>query len=109
LRRFLAMPDTLCTGCYLDRLTRARLLAAAGRLRAARRVLDEPLDAFLTPIEVVFALERARVANRLGDSLTARASYRLVHDAWVHGDSSALPMVAEAASALNRPARGTPR
>jgi serine/threonine-protein kinase len=108
LRRFLTMPDTLCTGCYLDRLTRARLLAATGSVRAARRALDEPLDAFLTPIEVLFALERARVANQLGDSLAARASYRLVHDAWVGGDSTVLQMVAEAARALTPPPPATP-
>jgi hypothetical protein len=108
LRRFLTVPDTLCTGCYLDRLTRARLLAATGSVRAARRALDEPLDAFLTPIEVLFALERARVANQLGDSLAARASYRLVHDAWVGGDSTVLQMVAEAARALTPPPPATP-
>ena len=86
LGRFLALPDSLCPTCYLDRLTRARLLAARGDDRAALSDLSEPLHAFLTPLEVLYALERARVAHRLGESELARRDYGFVARAWRNGD-----------------------
>ena len=89
LARFLALPDTLCGECYVDRLTKARLLIAAGRAADAVRVLEEPLVPFLTPIEVVFALERARAARGAGDSDRVNGACQFVGDAWAHGDSSA--------------------
>jgi eukaryotic-like serine/threonine-protein kinase len=86
LGRFRALPDSLCPPCYLDRLTRARLLAAMGDDRAALRDLSEPLHAFLTPLEVLYALERARVARRLGASELSRRDHGFVARAWRHGD-----------------------
>ncbi len=86
LRRFLSLPDSLCPTCYLDRLTRARLLAAAGRDRAALKDLSEPLHAFLTPLEVVYALERARLAQRVGETERSRRDSAFVARAWRHGD-----------------------
>jgi hypothetical protein len=103
LRRFLALPDTLCPACYLDRLTRARLLAASGRDREAAQALSEPLAAFLTPVEVVFALERARAARRTGDIATTRQCYRFVLDAWSHADATLHAVTTEAAHVLSEP------
>jgi hypothetical protein len=103
LRLFLALPDTLCPACYLDRLTRARLLASNGRDREAAQILAEPLAAFLTPVEVVFALDRARAARRMGDTATARECYRFVLDAWSHGDATLHAVTTEAAHALSQP------
>jgi serine/threonine-protein kinase len=95
LGRFLALPDSLCPTCYLDRLTRARLLAATGRARAALKDLAEPLHAFLTPVEVLYALERARLAVRLGDSERWRRDSAFVARAWRHGDPDVLRRIAE--------------
>jgi len=55
-------------------LVRARLLLARRRYAEARSTLDEPLIAFLTPIEVTFAAERAEAAARLGDRAGAAAA-----------------------------------
>src|SRR5439155_22192042 len=61
LRRFAAAPDSLCLGCYLGRLTHARLLLLKGQDREAARLLDQsvfgPQD--LAPSEVALALQRA--------------------------------------------------
>jgi serine/threonine-protein kinase len=88
LARLLVLPDTLCPECYLDRLIRARLLAAAGRSAEAVGLLEEPLVPFLTPIEVTFALERARAARRGGDRRGADAACQFVRAAWRHGDAT---------------------
>jgi hypothetical protein len=105
LRAFRRLPDTLCTACYLDRLVRARLLIRSGSYVEAYRDLSEPLDAFLTPMEIVFALERGRLAERLGERREAERAYRLVSEAWAHGDHAALSLVSEARSGLERVGR----
>ena len=84
--RLLVLPDTLCAECYLDRLTRARLLRAAGRGAEALRTLDEALVPFLTPIEVLFALERAHAAQQTGNRELATAACRFVRAAWSQAD-----------------------
>ena len=89
------LPDTLCSECYLDRLTKARLLTAAGRGREALTVLDEALDVFLTPIEVLFAVERARAAAQAGD-VGAGEACDFARSVWAHGDPAARSIVAEA-------------
>jgi len=86
LRRFLALPDSICSRCYLDRLTRARLLAAGGRNREALQVLNERLVPFLTPIELIFMLEREKLMARLGDRNSAAQLRRVVDRAWRNGD-----------------------
>jgi serine/threonine-protein kinase len=96
LTRLLALPDTLCPTCYVHRLTRARLLQARGRFRDAIATLDEPLVAFITPMEVVFALERARAAARTGDLTRSSADYAFVAQAWAHADPVLAPAVSEA-------------
>jgi serine/threonine-protein kinase len=86
LRLFLALPDSACTRCYLDRLTRARLLIARGRDREAVAVLNERLVPFLTPIELIFALERGGAMARLGDRRSAAQLRNEVERAWLNGD-----------------------
>ena len=90
LRRFdsLSTATTPCAWwCQNGQLLFARLLAARGRLDQAARVLNEPpmlegnvLDASPAPLasDVFWYLERARVAERLGDSTRAREAYRYV-------------------------------
>ena len=102
LARFAALPDTLCPRCYPDRLTRARLLAARGRDPEALAELREPLVAVLSPFELLFALERGRVAERLGAWPEARESYGLVVASWALGDVDVQPFVAAARTGLGR-------
>ena len=108
LPRFLALPDTLCPECYLDRLTRARLLTAAGRGREAMATLQEPLVAFLTPIEVAFALERARAAAGVGDGRAASEACRFVRAAWARADRALRPAVEEVCAPVRAPAADGP-
>jgi hypothetical protein len=100
LERFRMLPDTLCPECYVDRLTRARLLSASGREREALLGLEEPLAVFLTPMEVVFAFERGRAAARVGDQETSRKAYEFVVECWEHGDPELQGIVAQARRAL---------
>jgi serine/threonine-protein kinase len=102
LARFRALPDSVCDGCYLDRLVRARLLARSGAEREAAAALAEPLEPFLTPMEVVFALERGRVAERLGARRQAAWAFRFVADAWLRADPELAAWVAEAREAYDR-------
>jgi len=102
LQLFVQLPDTLCLGCYVDRLTKGRLLAAAGRYQDAWTVLNERLWSLLTPIEVLFALERARVAERLGDRKSAIAGYSFVANIWTNADASLRGVAADARAAAAR-------
>ena len=86
IQRFRTLPDTLCPECYLDRLTRARLLRAAGRAAEALSTLDEALVPFLTPIEVLFAVERAHAAQQVGNRQLAGIACRFVRAAWSEAD-----------------------
>ena len=86
IQRFRVLPDTLCPECYLDRLTRARLLRAAGRAAEALTTLDEALVPFLTPIEVLFAVERAHAAQQVGNRQLAGIACRFVRAAWSEAD-----------------------
>lgn len=47
-------------------------------------------------------LERARIAERLGDRATASRQYQFVADAWRNADPELQPHVIEAKSALSR-------
>ncbi|MEJ7760958.1 MAG: serine/threonine-protein kinase [Gemmatimonadaceae bacterium] len=105
LKRFNALPDTLCMRCYLDRLTTAQLLAARGRLQEAAALTRERINSLLTPSEVWIALERGRLAAKLGKRSEAARAFALVVDAWSRGDPSVQPMVASARAGLEA-ARG---
>ena len=56
-------------------------------------------------IDVLWALERGRVAERLGDRDVTRASYAAVDAAWRDADADLAPLVAESRTALQRLAR----
>ena len=75
LRRFEALPDSLCELCSVPRLVHARLLASTGHPREAAAILADRPTLLPSAIDVLWALERARVAERLGDPATARRSY----------------------------------
>jgi len=51
---------------------------------------------------VTLALERGRIAERLGDRPTAIKYYRFVIQAWLHADPDLQPIVADARAALAR-------
>jgi len=104
LQMLLAIPDSLCRTCTLHRLTVARLLAAAGRLdEAARWLTTTPVIWYEPgPVTIMWCLERARVAERLGNRMQAIEDYRYVAGMWQHADSVLLPYVAESRRALER-------
>jgi hypothetical protein len=51
---------------------------------------------------VLYALERARVAERLGNRAEAIDGYALMADAWAKADAELQPTVTEAHQALRR-------
>ncbi len=97
LNRFLAFPDSLCPDARQLREVRFRLLAATGRSAEAAAVFDRAHDRW-----VPFTLERARLAERLGDRPTAVHYYQFVRQAWLQGDPEVQPVVAEARAAIVR-------
>jgi len=97
LSRFLAFPDSLCPDAQQLREVRFRLLAAAGRGHEAAAVFDRSHDR-----RGPLMLERARLAERLGDRPTALKYYQFVAQAWLHADPELQPYVAEAHTALER-------
>ncbi len=101
LRQLDALPDSVCLACHLLRLSHAQLLAAAGRDREALRLLTiQPF--WLQPSLTLLALERGRVAERLGEREIASQAYGFVVDAWGRGDASVQPVVEEARAGLRR-------
>ncbi|MCI0435597.1 MAG: serine/threonine protein kinase, partial [Gemmatimonadetes bacterium] len=103
LRRLEAAPDSLCMAeCDLWRLTRARLAAARGRHEEALRLLETPLRLVASPLIPLFAIERARVYERLDDQANAATAYQLVSDLWRNADAQLQPFVDEARRALAR-------
>ena len=108
IREFATLSDTLCLTCYADRLVYARLLSAQGDLREAGRVLQERLYSLLSPLEMLFLVEQAGVAERLGDRRTAVEAYERVMSTWARADPSLQPVVARAQRALERMGEHTP-
>jgi hypothetical protein len=96
LKRFAALSDTLCILCYVDRLYTARLLAAKGRMEEANNLLGQRLSTLITPAEIMIALERGRVAAKLGKRDDALRAFGLVAAAWATGDPVLRPYVDEA-------------
>ncbi len=105
LQRFAALPDSLCELCAVPRLVQARLLASTGHQREAAAILADRPTLLPSAIEVLWALERARVAERLGDAATARRGYTVVVGAWRDADADLAPIIDEARTALKRLAR----
>ena len=105
LRRFAALPDSLCELCAVPRLVYARVLASRGHLREAASVLADRPTLLPSAIDVLWALERARVADRIGDRVLARTSYVIVAAAWRESDADLAPIVTESRIALQRLSR----
>jgi eukaryotic-like serine/threonine-protein kinase len=107
LRLFQSIPDTLCivNVCYYEKLIEARLLASHGRAREAGEVLDLWIWRAEGPLYVLGMLDRARVAERLGQREKARDSYQFVADVWRGADPELQPFVVEARTALTRMSR----
>lgn len=108
VRRFETLPDSLCPFCYFERLTLVQLLSARREDRKAARLLEGGLTELQAPTEVLWTLERARVAERLGDRETAARDYQYVADVWRRADPQLQPHVAEAREGLAR-VTGEPR
>ena len=102
IRRLEALPESLCVVCYLERLTLVQLLSARHDDEKATRLLDRWLIDLEVPSQVLWALERARVAERVGDRAKASRDYQYVADAWRHADTQLQPYVTEAREALAR-------
>jgi len=101
-----AIPDSVYPVCASPvwRFSNARLLAAKGRLEEASRWLA-PTPMFLWwmgPFNVMWRLERARVAERMGKREQAIADYWYVAHMWQHADSVLLPYVDESRRAIQR-------
>jgi serine/threonine-protein kinase len=102
VRRLEALPDTLCVLCYLHRLTLAQLLSSRREDAKAARLLDRQLIEVLVPSQVLWTLERARVAERMGDQEKASRDYQYVAGIWRHADTELQPYVSEAKEGLAR-------
>jgi len=104
MRRFAALPDTLCLGrCELDTVTWGDLLTSHGRAAEADSLLQREA---ITPVwdfgTVLRTLALARAADRAGDRKTAIDAYARIEDTWVHADPELQPAVTEARAALTR-------
>ena len=81
-----ALPDSLCALCYMQRMTLGHLLAARKDDEKAAKLLDRWLIDNPLPSTVLWTLDRARVAERLGDREKAVRSYQYVADVWRRAD-----------------------
>jgi hypothetical protein len=104
LRRFLALPDSLCPGCVEEQLTRVDLLVARGRYAEAAPLLDHewPPPFPQDPLIVLRNLQRARVNEHLGNREKAIESYAFVTHVWRQADPELQPFVADAKAGLKR-------
>ena len=94
------------TQCLASDLHRARLLVAVGAVNEARALLagGSLADWQLPPtaLDVLWLLERARLAERTGDHARAASAYRSVVGLWASADPPLQPLVAEARAGLRR-------
>jgi serine/threonine-protein kinase len=102
VKAFAPLSDTLCLRCDQDHLTTARLLAREKNFGAADRILRQRLYTLVTPTEIVFALERGRVAEKARQRDIALKSYRRVIMAWARGDPEVQVYVREAQEGIRR-------
>jgi serine/threonine-protein kinase len=103
--RLQAIPDTLCivVPCFQEKLSLARLLAARGEDQAAADLLDRWFLVWeATPSAVLAALDRARLAEQLGDRQKAEERYRFVAEVWRNADPSLQRHVTEARAGIVR-------
>jgi serine/threonine-protein kinase len=106
-RRFETLSDSACLqfDCTPERLTLGRLVAGRGDDRGAAEILDRWYRLDVGPVWVLARLERARIAERLGERDAAIRGYQFVLDAWRHADPELQPYVADARAGLARLAR----
>ena len=100
-----ARPESLCalSDCFFEKFTLAELAAARGQDREAAAVYDRWLRArHWSPLFVIGRLNRARIAERLGDRDRATDLYQYVVDVWRHADPELRPHVAAAQDGLDR-------
>jgi serine/threonine-protein kinase len=105
LRMLAALPDSLCalSDCFFEKFTLAGLIAARGQGRDAAAIYDRWLRARdWSPLFVLGRLNRARLAERLGDRARAVGLYQYVVDAWRHADPELRTHVAAAQDGLER-------
>ena len=106
LRLFDARPDTAAFGAnVIDDLVHAQLLAVRGRPADAAALLERPPVGFnpgVSVIEILRALERGRVNERIGNRERAVEGYSFVVKAWRNADSELQPYFEEARVALAR-------
>jgi eukaryotic-like serine/threonine-protein kinase len=102
VQRLEALPDSLCPMCYFQHLTLGQLLSARQDDHKAAPLLDRWLIDLNLPSEVLWTLERGRVAERLGDREKAIRAYQYVADVWRHADPVLQPYVTEARGGLSR-------
>jgi serine/threonine-protein kinase len=102
IQRLEALPDTLCPLCYFQRLILGQLLSARQEDQKAAKLLEPWLTELLVPSEILWTLERARVAERLGDREKAAHNYQYVADIWRHADPELQAYVTEAREGLTR-------
>jgi len=105
-------PAPCVSWCQTDQLLAARILATRTPLEAAR-ILNAPptIEAFAfnadvvalpRPSDVLWYLERGRVAEQLSDKPRAIEAYRYVSAVWRHPDPELEPYAAEAGAGLAR-------
>jgi len=109
LHRLELLPDTLCPGCGTEVLTTAQLLATRGRYREAAVLLDRRNIEFYSPQYVLWAFERGRVNERLGNREKATEAYTFVVDVWRNADHELQGYVTEARERLRRIGAGPRR
>jgi serine/threonine-protein kinase len=84
-------------------LTRAKLLESQGRDAEALEVLRQRfLNDWPFASRVLWIMERARLADRLGQPESALRDYRFVTRVWANADPELQPVVQEAEDAVSR-------
>jgi serine/threonine-protein kinase len=110
LTRLLALPVAGCMYpyCPFERLVASQLLTARGKYSEAAALLDE-IPNLYNPISVLWRLQQARVAEKLGRRDDAVRGYAYVADIWARADADLQPSVREASAALTRLRGGSRR
>jgi serine/threonine-protein kinase len=89
-----------------QRLVAAQLLEARGQIRKAANLLyaAPAMEGEVGPqlSDVMWLLERGRVAEQLGDRARAIEAYHYVAEVWRHADTELQPYAAEARAAIAR-------
>jgi eukaryotic-like serine/threonine-protein kinase len=90
------------SSCRVEPLVTARLLAARGRLVEADSILSRRWRIEGGLLAMLYASERGRVAERLGNRAEAIEAYSLVAEAWAKADAELQPAVTESRQGLKR-------